>query len=139
MSDETKNEGGNGSSEWRERWFKSLGNDMSDLKKGISALKEDMTSARLETERARLEAERTTGIVRSELGSVKTDILQGNIETERAMNTVRTEIHIVKDDLGKQIEEIRVDMSGLKIKAGIWGTIGASIPAGIIVMSQFWK
>jgi len=67
-----------------------------------------------------------------EVSGLKVEVGAAKLETTESINDVKLE-------LSKSINGVQIELAKLKIKAGLWGTVGASIPVGIVLIAQFWR
>ena len=64
------------------------------------------------------------------------DIKQSSRETNEDVSSLRTELGTYYLSTENRFSEVRTELAKLKIKAGLWGTMGASIPAAAMIIAQ---
>lgn len=85
--------------------------------------------------------------IQQEIGNLRSDILNMQQRMLDIQNENREDIRsifrhmnkIKEDDISKirdEFSELKVEIARLKIKAGIWGTLGASIPAAAVIIAN---
>ena len=64
------------------------------------------------------------------------------MEIQKQVSSIEGKMDLFKEcqsdlkELSRCVSSIKVDVGQLKIKAGVWGAIGASIPIAVMIVAQ---